>query len=777
MAMQNVVATTLRMRNTAVRTARDLKHEVKDVGREAQRMGTKFGHAVKASRTSVAGLAGSFVSLRTIIAATFAYRAIQRFGKFLGSLLTLYQQQEDSTRMLAESLAGWNNYSKEMVSQLTKQAMAMQHVVNVDNEEIESMMALLASYGMTGDEIKRVIGLTIDFSKAKRIELKAAVDLVGKAFVGYTGTLSRYGIILDRNLSREEKYAATLEALNAFVGFSAGVTETYSGKVGVLGKAYDDMKKQMGAVIVKGIEQSGMLESLANGVEVVTDWLIKWEPLLANLVSGGLEDLRVKLTEITVTMQEGDLPRWLFTIGNAFQIVGKTISAVSGLIANGLTNIVIALKLSYKSKKLINMILLRDVKGFMKEAEALDQWVSERTDDIWNRRKKARLHDEAMWESIKKDLQDLKDIWSAPSGKDFLTRLGEKLEAARIKIIEERAAMERHNEELGKGIKNRGALNEKIAETIKLTENMARQYALASRVEQAQIKFLLEKAQELVPEDILNLSELEKKLITKQGVLKERFKDLMSVFTEQELKIELDDKTALDKIAAVRKAIYEKRAARVMELQDMGVEVEVKSEGVADTIKQLQKAREEAKKLEESKKVSAIDAARATREERAAELDAYEALHRKATLQERLAEMTSVPTGLNILSEADRIESHNQRMLELYRYQNQEKNKHNALIDTEIFKAQEANRIRKEGLDMEREKSTLFDEKPIKTGRSSTERRQQEDVGWMRETLRSMRGMGTYNIHIQMTPEARKFLEVREEHENKMKQRNFERAG
>jgi hypothetical protein len=751
------------MRNTAVRTARDLKHEVKDVGREAQKMGTKFGHAVKASRTSVAGLAGSFVSLRTIIAATFAYRAIQRFGKFLGSLLTLYQQQEDSTRMLAESLAGWNNYSKEMVKQLTAQAMAMQHVVNVDNEEIESMMALLASYGMTGDEIKRVIGLTIDFSKAKRIELKAAVDLVGKAFVGYTGTLSRYGIILDRNLSREEKYAATLEALNAFVGFSAGVTETYSGKVGVLGKAYDDMKKQMGAVIVKGVEQSGMLDTLSNAVEHVTGWLIKWEPVLSSMVSGALEDFRAKLVEITVTMQEGDLPRWLFTLGNAFQIAGKFVSAGATHIANGLTNIVISMQIFWKASEANRKLFSRSIwsiskgiKEYKEEMESLDQWISERTDDIWSRRRKAKLHDEAMWESMRKDLKELKEIWSAPSGKDFLTRLGEKLEEARLKIIAERAAMERHNEAMGKGIKNRGLMNEKIAETIKLTQNMARQYALASRVEQAQIKFLLEKAKDLVPEDMLGLTKLEKELITKQGVLKERYKDLMSVFTQQELDIELEDKQAVNRLKE--------------SLESMGYKVEIDEGNITSIIKKTTEAKEVAVK-------SAKEIAAAARAERAAALDTWEAQHKKATLQEEIAKLQSAPEGLHILDKGAEKEASNHRLLALYRAQNQEKNKNSAYIDMEIFKEKELQRIREESLKKEQERESIFDERRIDVGRSSTERRTQDDSGWGRDMINAMKGMGTYNIHIQMTPEARKFLEIREENEAKMKARNFERAG
>ncbi len=80
---ENVMAMTLRMRNHATTVARNLRKEVKRTGRESTKMGTKFGKAVKATRTSLAGLGGSLVSVRTLIIATFAYRAIQKFTGFL----------------------------------------------------------------------------------------------------------------------------------------------------------------------------------------------------------------------------------------------------------------------------------------------------------------------------------------------------------------------------------------------------------------------------------------------------------------------------------------------------------------------------------------------------------------------------------------------------------------------------------------------------------------------------------------------------------------------
>ena len=63
------------------------------------------------------------------------------------------------------------------------------------------------------------------------------------------------------------------------------------------------------------------------------------------------------------------------------------------------------------------------------------------------------------------------------------------------------------------------------------------------------------KAGEMKPEDILGLTKMEKKLISSQGVLKEKFKDLMSAFSSEATGVELD--TPLKAIEESSKVIKE----------------------------------------------------------------------------------------------------------------------------------------------------------------------------------------------------------------------------
>lgn len=520
------------MRNTAVTTTRNLKREVKSTGKEAQRMGTQFGKAVKATRTSVGGLMGSLISLKTIIIATFAYRALQRFSRFVASLTELYKKQEKSTLELSQALAGWGNYSKEQIILLKEQASAMQSLVNVDNEEIESMMGLLGTYGMTGKQISEVIGLTIDFAKAKRLELKAAVDLVGKAFVGYTGTLSRYGIILKRGLNIEEKYAATLKALASFTGTAEALTESYGGKVEVLGKAYDDMKKFLGEVIANSIRYSGILEMLTGQVEASSVAIQAYMPVLSALGAKFLGELTVKLKNFMDEINSSEILAWGTSVVSVVKIIGNTFGILFRIVSSGFAHIGI---LAGEVGATITEIFIRLTEG-KKAAEAFRA--------AWDKSGTPfEKHLEAankMWDGITTDMgqmldagQAMETVWKGVAEGSLLDKLKNKYKDLIVAIKDEMKAN-------ADSIRNRLQGNQVTNETIKLTQNMARQFAMASRVEQEQTKYLLSKLSSMSAEDIGTMSEMERKLISKQSVLKETYGQLFGEYAQRQLGIEAE---------------------------------------------------------------------------------------------------------------------------------------------------------------------------------------------------------------------------------------------
>ena len=141
---QNVFAMALKMRNHAVTQTRNLGKEVEKTGNKARTMGTQFGMAVKSTRSSLGGLMGSFISLKAIIIATFVYRGIQRFGKFIGSLTEKLNKQVDAVMRLGQNLAGFGNYSKKTLADLEAFSAALQKQTAMGDELIMENMALIA---------------------------------------------------------------------------------------------------------------------------------------------------------------------------------------------------------------------------------------------------------------------------------------------------------------------------------------------------------------------------------------------------------------------------------------------------------------------------------------------------------------------------------------------------------------------------------------------------------------------------------------------------------
>lgn len=527
----NVLAMTLRMRNTAVTTARNLRGEVNKNTVAAKKFGTQFGKSVKATRTSLGGLMGSMISLKSIIIATFAFRAIQRFSRFLGSLTDLYRDQIVQTTKLGQAMASVGNYTREGLHDLHDYAGELQELTGISNEEIEAQMSLLASYGQTATEIRQTILPVIDLSIAKHIELQAAATLVGKAFVGETGTLSRYGIIIEKNLPLAEKFDAVMEKLAMHTGMAARIGETYAGQVDILTEAYNDWKKGLGEIIGKSVEFSGILVETNGVIETQIDWMEKWKPLLVNIGQVGIEGFTNKMKSMheSIALYGGDILAWFITFGNTVTMVSRTIAVPFKIAVVGLKVLSKALERYVMwSQKVGAMVRLNfeEAEAWGEQMDATSNELGESFDEL---EQKILSMQETFLAGMKKDASDIANIWNqSVAGTNKWTQ----------GLEETKASLDRIKQAQDEQFKNQERINQEQAKTIELTKNMARQFSLATRLEQEQTKFMLERLGGMDAGDISGLTQAERKLIGKQGILKESFNRLFGEYAQEALGIE-----------------------------------------------------------------------------------------------------------------------------------------------------------------------------------------------------------------------------------------------
>jgi hypothetical protein len=519
----NVLAMSLKMRNKTATAMNNLRKNTTEAGKAAQSLGTKFGKSIKASRTNVAALIGSMLNLKAIIIATFAYKTVQRFIKFLGDVIKHTETQRLAMYRLGETMASFGNYTKESHTQLVNLSNALQTQQAIADDVTLTNMSLLASYGMEADEIEKLMPLLHDFAKAKNIDTKTAVDLAGKAYVGYTGTLSRYGIILDSTLSKEEKYAEFMKLLNHYKGTAAKLSNTYAGEVERLKMAYGDMKEPMGQFLEDAVEQSGIMGTIKEGIINFSRMAEQYGPSIGRALGNALGYIGGMLKYLGNALQNEGVLRGLITIYELFKGIFHFARVGISYITAGIGQMSAALGLFIaKGNQFWQWVF-----GSKEEYEEAKKLSDELAKDFWDRvEEDGRRLRKIRWESneaIAKSAQNITRMFSVGGFKEYMA----EVKAASAELAKS------VNEDTESQHKNRHKLNESFEKTLQLTKSMAQQFSLASRLEQEQTKYLAGRLSGMTAEDIGTLSTKEKELISKQSLLKAGFQDLFLGYAEK----------------------------------------------------------------------------------------------------------------------------------------------------------------------------------------------------------------------------------------------------
>jgi hypothetical protein len=166
-----------------------------------------------------------------------------------------YMVQEEAENRLAVAMKNYGDYTLSNLEAMKRFAAQQQKLTTYGDEVTLSMMANLKTYGMNTEELKKATIATMDLATAKKMDLTAASELVGRAFVGETGRLSRYGLILDDGIGKSEKFAAVMELINKkFGGFAQAEIETYSGQVKQMSNWWGDITETIGFGLIKALE-------------------------------------------------------------------------------------------------------------------------------------------------------------------------------------------------------------------------------------------------------------------------------------------------------------------------------------------------------------------------------------------------------------------------------------------------------------------------------------------------------------------------------------------
>ena len=247
--------------------ARNLANrQISSFNRSIQRMGRQM--------LAMAGMGGGLYAVK------------RGFDYVVKSALEQERVERELTAAVQGSIAVYKSYAAEM-----------QKLTIYGDEQILTQMAYAKNLGVTTDKLQEATTAAIGLAARYRIDLAAAMMLVGRASQGQTQMLTRYGIVIDQNLSTQEKFNEILRIGAESFGLAKAEAGTAAGSIQQMNNAISDTAETLGDVMLPAIkdlstesakflqENSAALKryvsDFVEGVSMMVEYqknLLKWTP-------------------------------------------------------------------------------------------------------------------------------------------------------------------------------------------------------------------------------------------------------------------------------------------------------------------------------------------------------------------------------------------------------------------------------------------------------------------------------------------------------------------
>ncbi|HSV27248.1 MAG TPA: phage tail tape measure C-terminal domain-containing protein [Sedimentisphaerales bacterium] len=204
-----------------------------------------------------------------------------------------YAVAETATMKLAVTMRNQGDYTKEALKDLEDYAAQIQKTTAYEDDYVKARMATLKTYGMTSEEIKGAMKSVLDLASARKQEgmtAEQAADLIGKAYIGQTDRLKRYGIVIDESIPKGERFNEVLKQVQGrFGGAAAAELDTYAGQVAQLKNQLGDLAEVVGKTLLQAFR----------GLQVGLDMFVAGFWTMVEKILSGMSWLIGKLKEFS----------------------------------------------------------------------------------------------------------------------------------------------------------------------------------------------------------------------------------------------------------------------------------------------------------------------------------------------------------------------------------------------------------------------------------------------------------------------------------------------
>jgi hypothetical protein len=224
---------------------KDVDKEIKKVNKDTKEYSkTQVGlsNSTNQIATNMSSMVKGFAKAGVAIFA--AYKSLQLLSKKMDESINLATVQINAEQELASTLGFTSNALKQYASEL-------QNSSTYGDEAILSAMSQTAAFIKEEDEIKKIQKASLNLAAAKKMDLRAATNLVTKSIITEGNALKEYGIDIDNTLRGTERMTALLKGLDeAFGGVAKSMAMTDVGHITQMKNSIGDLKEEIGFQLI-----------------------------------------------------------------------------------------------------------------------------------------------------------------------------------------------------------------------------------------------------------------------------------------------------------------------------------------------------------------------------------------------------------------------------------------------------------------------------------------------------------------------------------------------
>lgn len=236
-------------------TDKSASSTLRGVGKTADQTKGKLGNLGKIAGGAMLGIAG---------AAAAAIPAVVDFGK---DSLTAFADADKAQKQLEDAYKRFPKVASVNIEALRQYNQAIQRKTGADADDIASGQSVLARYKLTGEQLKAMTPLLVDYATRTGKSIPDAAKALGKSLGGSTKLAKELGFEFKASKDPAKNYEQIMKGLKGTVGGYADSLPEAEKKQKILQATFGDFQEEIGERL-----QPAMLGLLDAG-QAVLDWL------------------------------------------------------------------------------------------------------------------------------------------------------------------------------------------------------------------------------------------------------------------------------------------------------------------------------------------------------------------------------------------------------------------------------------------------------------------------------------------------------------------------